>query len=173
MVTAAVPRQSPRAGELGGARCVGRHVGAVARKPSPPSSGPPAANSPPGLRAPPLPADAAAPPPIPPAGFTVDLAPPGDLRAALVGRAILYWWPEDGWQRGTVAHLCLRGQRGTFLHVVAYMRETSALRGTADALLVAASCFRWVLLSPVPGAGVVRPPDSAASVRRSGRSPQP
>ena len=129
--------------------------------------------APPGRRAPPLPTDAAAPPPIPPAGFTVDLAPPGDLRAALVGRAILYWWPEDGWQRGTVAHLCLRGQRGTFLHVVAYMRETSALRGTADALLVAASCFRWVLLSPVPGAGVVRPPDSAASVRSSGRSHQP
>ena len=56
-------------------------------------------------RAPPLPAAAAAPPPIPPAGFTVDLAPPGDLGAALVGRTILCWWPEDGWQRGTVAGL--------------------------------------------------------------------
>ena len=60
-------------------------------------------------RAPPPPSAAAAPPPIPPAGFTVDLAPPGDLRAALVGRTILYWWPEDGWQRSTVAHLCPRG----------------------------------------------------------------
>ena len=57
--------------------------------------------------------------------------PPGDLRAALVGWMILYWWPEDGWQRGTVARLC---QRGTFSHVVAYIRQTSesALCGTAD-----------------------------------------
>ena len=68
--------------------------------------------------APPPPAAAAAPPPISPAGFTVDLAPPGDLRA-LVGRTILYWWPEDGWQRGTVARLC---PRGAFSHVVAYTR---------------------------------------------------
>ena len=83
-------------------------------------------------RAPPPLAAAGAPPPIPPAGFTVDLVPPGDLRAALVGRTILYWWPEDGWQRGTVARLC---PRGAFSHVVAYTRQTSALRGTADTLL--------------------------------------
>ena len=37
----------------------------------------------------------ARPPPIPPTGFTVDLRPPGDLGAALVGRTMLYWWPED------------------------------------------------------------------------------
>ena len=122
-------------------------------------------------RAPPPPAAAAAPPPIPPAGFTVDPAPPGDLRAALVGRTILYWWPEDGWQRGTVARLC---PRGAFSHVVAYTRQTSALRGTADTLLDAASYgARWVLLSPAPGAGVARPADSAAPARRSGRAPRP
>ena len=123
-------------------------------------------------RAPP-PAAAAAPPPIPPAGFTVDLAPPGDLRAALVGRTILYrdWWPEDGWQRGTVARLC---PRGAFSDVVAYTRQTSALRGKADTLLDAASygAARWVLLSPAPGAGVARPADSAAPARRSGRAPR-
>ena len=63
---------------------------------------------------------AVAPPPIPPTGFTVEAAPPGDLGAALVGRTVLYWWPDDGWQRGTVARLC---PRGAFSHVVAYNRH--------------------------------------------------
>ena len=81
-------------------------------------------------------------------------APPGDLGAALVGRTLLYWWPDDGWQRGTVARLC---PRGAFSHVVAYTRQTSALRGTADTLLDAASYgTRWVLLSAAPAAGVTR-----------------
>jgi len=65
-------------------------------------------------------------------------------------------WPDDGWQRGTVARLC---PRGAFSHVVAYTRQTSALRGTADTLLDAASYgTRWVLpvLSPAPAAGVAR-----------------
>ena len=79
---------------------------------------------------------AGAPAPIPPAGYLVDATPPGDLGAALVGRTLLYWWPTDGWQRGTVARLC---PRGAFSHVVAYTRQTSALRGTADTLLDAAS----------------------------------
>ena len=47
-------------------------------------------------------------------------------------RKILYWWPEDGWQRG---RLC---QGGAFSHVVAYTRQASALRGMADTLLDAA-----------------------------------
>ena len=47
--------------------------------------------------------------------------------------------------------------RGVFSHVVAYTRQTSALRGTADTLLDAASYgTRWVLLSPAPAAGVAR-----------------
>ena len=76
--------------------------------------------------------------------------PPGDLGAPLVGRTLLYWWPDDGWQRGTEARLC-------FSHVVAYHRQTSALRGTADTLLDDASYgTRWVLLSPGPAAGVAR-----------------
>ena len=55
----------------------------------------------------------------------MDLAPPGDLRAALVGRTILYWWPEDGWQRGTVARPC---PRGGFSHVVAGVHPARAGR---------------------------------------------
>ncbi len=73
---------------------------------------------------------------------------PGDLGAPLVERTVLYWWPDDGWQRGTVARPC---PRGAFSHAVAYTRQTSALRGTADTLLDAA---RWVLLSRAPAAGV-------------------
>jgi hypothetical protein len=60
---------------------------------------------------PPQAATTAAPPPpgsIPPAGFTVDAAPPGDLGASLVGRTLLYWWPDDGWQRGTRWRACFR-----------------------------------------------------------------
>ena len=45
--------------------------------------------------------------------------------------------------------------RGAFSHVVANNRQTSALRGTADTLLDAASySSRWVLLLPAPAAGV-------------------
>ena len=55
---------------------------------------------------------------------------------------LLYWWPDDGWQRGTVARLC---PRGAFSQVVAYTRQTSVLRGTVDTLLNAASYgTRWV-----------------------------
>jgi hypothetical protein len=28
---------------------------------------------------------------------------------ALVGKRLLYCWPGEGWQRGTVARLCTRG----------------------------------------------------------------
>ena len=53
-----------------------------------------------------------------------------------MGRTLLYWWPDDGWQRGTMARLC---PRAAFLHVVAYTRQTSALPlGTADSLRDAA-----------------------------------
>ena len=78
---------------------------------------------------------AGAPPPIPPAGFTVEAAPPGDLGAALVGRTLLYCWPDNGWQRDTIARLC---PRGAFSHVVADVDGDSALHGTADRLLEAA-----------------------------------
>ena len=121
--------------------------------------------------APPPPA-VAAPFPIPPAGFTIDAVPTGDLRAELVGRTLLYWWPADVWQRGTVARHCLRG---TFSHVVAYTRQTSALHGTADTLLDPASYgHRWVLLSQAPAAGMDRAAASspiASRTRRQGPRP--
>ena len=59
-----------------------------------------------------------------------------------------------GRERGTIACLC---PPGAFSHVMAYNRQTSVLRGTADTLLDAASYgSRWVLLSPAPAAGVAR-----------------
>jgi hypothetical protein len=91
--------------------------------------------------------------PLPPSGFVVDAAPPS-AGADLVGRAVLYWWPSDGWQRGTVARVC---SRAPFSHVVAYHRGTSTLRGTVDTLLDSPSYgARWVLLSPAPASGVAR-----------------
>ena len=101
----------------------------------------------------------------------MDLAPQGDLRAALIGRTILYLWPEDVSQRCTATRLCWRG---TFLHVAAYTQQTLALCGTANMLLDASSYgVRWVLLSTAPGAGVVQPPDSTAPARCSDSPPRP
>ncbi len=96
-------------------------------------------------------------PPLPPAGYSVDPSP-GDLGATLVGRRILYWWPSDGWQLGTVARICAPSASG-FTHVVAYTRQTSVVSGTVDTLLDATSYGqRWVLLSPLAPAGVTRVP---------------
>ncbi len=82
-----------------------------------------------------------------------------------MGRTILYWWQTDGWQRGTVSRLC---PRGAFSHVVAYSRQASALRCTADSLLDAASYgIRWVLLSPAAAAGVSRDPPAGPGRRPS------
>ena len=50
---------------------------------------------------------------------------------------MLYWWPDDGLKRGTVARLSgCHPSRLTFSvsPVVAYTRHTSALHGTADTL---------------------------------------
>jgi hypothetical protein len=98
-----------------------------------------------------------APPLLPPTGFIVDTAPPSDLSAALVDLQLLYWWPDEVAGRWLAAlhrrpplPTCV-----TFSHVVAYTRQTSALRCTADSLLDSASyCALWVLLSPAAAAGV-------------------
>ena len=55
----------------------------------------------------------------------------GNTRFASANRtglhaALLYWWPDDNWQRGTVAGLRVC-QRDAFSHVVAYTQQTSAL----------------------------------------------
>ena len=86
----------------------------------------------------PPPAAAVAPPPIPPAGFTVDLAPPGDLWRSSAGPSSTGGGPRTGCpapRRGVVARLC---PRGAFQHVLAHTLQSSALRGTADTLLDAA-----------------------------------
>jgi hypothetical protein len=83
----------------------------TARTPSPHSSGPLGA---------PLPARPRQSPPArsphahPPGRFH-RVRPPGDLGAALVGRRLLYRWPDECWQRGTVARLC---QRCAFSHIM-------------------------------------------------------
>jgi hypothetical protein len=79
---------------------------------------------------------------------------PGDLGPTLVGREVLHWWPDDGWQRDLGPTLVARlGPRSPFSHVVAYRRSDTLLDG---------ACYgtRWVLLSPAessgPGSGVSR-----------------
>jgi hypothetical protein len=86
--------------------------------------------------------------PTPPHGFLVTSAPVGAASSGqeLIGRHILYWWPEDGWQHGVVTRGC---RRAPFSHVVTYRRTTSALAGAVDTLLDTPSYgSRWVLLSP-------------------------
>ena len=81
------------------------HAGAAAPTPPPPDTPAPA-------------------PLVAPAGF---LAAPSEVTvpagAALVGPAVLYLWPAEGWVRGTVAH---RSRAAGFLRLVRY-GSTSAL----------------------------------------------
>ena len=84
----------------------------------------------------PLAGAAGAPLPIPPTGFTVEVASPCD-------RTVLSRWPDDGWQRGTVARLC---QRGACSHVVAYFGRrrrcgTRRTRCSTPPLTARAWCF--------------------------------
>ena len=116
--------------------------------------------------APPSALAAAAPSLILPAGFAAAAAPPPphDLGAALAGRSLLHWRPDDGWQRGTVERLC---PRAAFSHVVAYMRQASAAarRGAAD--MCGSSPPRTAPLdAPLPGScgrgRALRPRDPGA-----------
>ena len=75
-------------------------------------------------------------------------------------RSILYRWPAEAWQLGTVARVSPQAAFRVS-HVVAYHRRTSALTGTAHSLLDAASYgSTWVALSPAAPVGVsrARPP---------------
>ena len=99
------------------------------------------------LRPPAAPALALAAAPLgPPVGFR--LAGSSEVRTgtALVGQAVLYRWPVDGWVRGTVTG---RSRTAGFSHVVRY-GSTSAIGSAAvPSLLDAAShgpAGRWVLL---------------------------
>jgi len=65
--------------------------------------------------------------------------PPG------LGSAILYWWPDEGWQLGRVRR---RSRKAPFTHVVGFRAPTAAFTGDVDALLDAASYgSRWVALT--------------------------
>ena len=107
----------------------------------------------------------------------IDAAPPGDLRAEHVP--------------GADAALLVAGRRVARysrtplparrlltcgrLHTADDAAGTSALRGTADTFLDAASYDQcWVLLSPAPAAGVDRAADTspiASRTRRQGTRP--
>ena len=84
------PRRQSRAADVGGTAATDAHCSGGGAEPPPPQTPTWAA----------VVGGA-----LPPAGsgFTVDTAPPGDLGAPLVGRTLLYWWPDDGWKPGTVA----------------------------------------------------------------------
>ena len=63
-----------------------------------------------------------------------------------LGAAILYWWPDEGWQFGRVRR---RSRRAPFTHVVGYRHPTAAFAGAVDSLLDEASYgSRWVALVP-------------------------
>ena len=69
----------------------------------------------------------------------------------VLGSAILYWWPDEGWQLGRVRR---RSRQVPFTHVVGYRLATAAFAGEVDSLLDEASYgSRWVALRPVPGRG--------------------
>ena len=94
----------------------------------------------------------AAPAPAPlvaPAGFR--LAAPTEVLtgAALIGQAVLYRWPAEGWVRGTVAR---RSRAAGFTHVVRYGRTSPLGSAETPSLLDGAShgpAGRWVLLRRV------------------------
>jgi hypothetical protein len=70
---------------------------------------------------PPAPAPAPA-PLVPPAGFRLADLSEGLAGTALVGKAVLYRWPVEGWVRGTVAR---RSRTVGFSHVVRYGRASA------------------------------------------------
>jgi hypothetical protein len=103
---------------------------------------------------------AAAPPPAAPATAPAPLVPPAGFRlaasselltgTALVGQAVLYRWPLEGWVRGTVAG---RSRAAGFSHVVRYGRTSALGSAAVPSLLDAAShgpTGRWVLLQRLP-----------------------
>ena len=85
---------------------------------------------------------------IPPAGSRV--AAPAEVLTgkALVGRGVLYYWPEAGWVQGRVARV---SRAVGFSHVVKYGPTSALGAGSVASLLDAAShgpAGRWVLLLP-------------------------
>jgi hypothetical protein len=86
---------------------------------------------------------------VPPAGFRLAASSEGLTGTALVGQAVLYHWPVEGWVRGTVA---ARSRAAGFSHVVRYGRASALGSAVVPSLLDAAShgpAGRWVLLRRV------------------------
>jgi hypothetical protein len=82
----------------------------------------------------------------PPAGFRLAASSEVLTGTALVGKAVLYRWPVDGWVRGTVTG---RSRTAGFSHVVRYGRTSAIGSAAVPSLLDAAShgpAGRWVLL---------------------------
>ena len=68
-----------------------------------------------------------------------------------LGSAILYWWPDEGWQLGRILRCC---RRAPFTHVVGYQTPTAAFAGEVDTLLDTTTyCLRWVSLTRVTTSG--------------------
>ena len=67
---------------------------------------------------------------------------------ALLGRTLLYYWPGDGWVRGTVVR---RSRAHGFSHVVRYGPPSALGAAIVFSLLDVVShgpAGRWVLLCP-------------------------
>ena len=85
---------------------------------------------------------------VAPAGLRLPTPAEMTTGPALLGRTVLYYWPGDGWVRGTV----VRRSRAQGLSDVVRYGPWSALRSAiVDSLLDACShgpAGHWVLLCP-------------------------
>ena len=86
--------------------------------------------------------------------------------ASLVGRSILYWFPDYGWQQGLVANLSKLTPE--FSHVVAYSRAKAAF----TVLDMPFYGTRWVLLS-LDTSSVARPPATRGRRQAAGLGDRP
>jgi hypothetical protein len=85
---------------------------------------------------------------VPPAGWRMAASSEILAGRALVGRPVLFHWPEDGWVRGRVARV---SRAAGFSHVVTYGPRSPLEALAVVSLLDAAShgpAGRWVLLLP-------------------------
>ena len=83
--------------------------------------------------------------------INLELAIPPEVApgSSLLGRAVLFHWPSEGWVRGTVVR---RSRAAGFSHVVRYGLRSALGAAMVDSLLKAASHGpggRWALLCPV------------------------